>query len=105
MKSTGFSYRLPFYQRCKAVLASNNRFERSRVYLREAKEVFNDLDKSASIGVDATPRCSTSSLGPMKRFRVGLVLIIACGAAFLVADTQFDAGTWPLPAPKLSIRI
>jgi hypothetical protein len=41
----------------------------------------------------------------MKRFRLGLVLIIACGAAFLVADTPFDAGTWPLPAPKLSIRI
>jgi hypothetical protein len=41
----------------------------------------------------------------MKRLRLGLLLVIACGAAFLVADTPFDAGTWPLPAPNFSIRI
>jgi hypothetical protein len=41
----------------------------------------------------------------VNRFRVGLLLAIACGAAFLVADKPFDAGTWPLPAPQLSVRI
>jgi hypothetical protein len=41
----------------------------------------------------------------MKHIRLILVSIIACGAAVIVADKPFDAGTWPLPAPQLSIRI
>jgi hypothetical protein len=41
----------------------------------------------------------------VNRSRVGLLLAIACGAAFLVADKPFYAGTWPLPAPQLSVRI
>jgi hypothetical protein len=41
----------------------NNRFERSRAHLRGAKEGVDDCGKSASFGVGATPRRSTSSLG------------------------------------------
>jgi hypothetical protein len=41
----------------------------------------------------------------MKRIRLVLLSLITCGAAFLVTDKPFDAGTWPLPGPQLSIRV
>ncbi len=63
------------------------------------------MDKSASLVGVAARVAQARTLGPMKRLRLGLLLVIASGAAFLVADTPFDAGTWPLPAPNFSIRI
>jgi hypothetical protein len=48
----------------------NNRFERSRgSRLRWAKEGVDDLDKSVSFIANATPRRSTSSLGPVLEHR------------------------------------
>lgn len=41
----------------------------------------------------------------MKIFRLVLLAIIAAGAAFLVGDRPFDAGTWPLPGSQLSVRV
>jgi hypothetical protein len=57
----------------------NNRFERSRGRLRCAREGVDDWDKAASLGVNATPRRSTSSLG----FMFTRITIVLAGAALL----------------------
>jgi hypothetical protein len=44
--------------------APNKRLERSRGRILGSPRV-DDLDKSASLDVDATPRRSTSTLGPI----------------------------------------
>jgi hypothetical protein len=37
--------------------------------------------------------------------RLVLLMLIASGALFLAVDRSFDAGTWPLPGPQLSVRV
>jgi hypothetical protein len=55
-------------------LSANNRFERSRGRVfGEPREWIDDLDKSASLDIDAAPRRSTSSLGAKSPMRCDLL--------------------------------
>jgi hypothetical protein len=64
----------------------------------------DDWDKAASFGGDATPRRSTSSLDPLMRLAVLVVLAVSLHSLILTGCDQSKSGT-AVTKSKVTIRI